>query len=75
MNRQPPRGKINVLYWGASLVPALLALLAGAVAVLNTAPDGPFIATIIAGRFRGDRLAGRPRSPLAGGTLAALTSL
>ena len=38
----------DVLYWAASLVAAGLALFAGAVAVLNTGPDGPFIATIFA---------------------------
>jgi hypothetical protein len=38
----------NVLYWAASLVAALFGLLAGAVAVLNTGPDGPFIAVIFA---------------------------
>jgi hypothetical protein len=38
----------DVLYWGASFVAALLALLAAAVALLNTGPDGPFIAMIFA---------------------------
>jgi hypothetical protein len=38
----------DVLYWGASFVAALLALLAAAVALLNTGPNGPFIAVIFA---------------------------
>jgi hypothetical protein len=38
----------DALYWGASFVAALLAPLAAAVALLNTGPNGPFIAVIFA---------------------------
>jgi hypothetical protein len=40
----------DVIYWATSFVAALLALLAAAVALLNTGPDGPILATMLARR-------------------------